>query len=71
MTQPGWVIEAKGFSALPEKGGHFYLANPLADSSDLAADPQETNNLYETSPETVEKLRQVLQMAKIEGVALK
>jgi len=38
---------------------------------DLAADPQETNNLYETSPETVEKLRQVLQMAKIEGVALK
>lgn len=40
-------------------------------SYDLAADPQETNNLYETSPETAEKLTQVLQMAKIEGFALK
>lgn len=38
MTQPGWVIEAKGFSALPEKGGHFYLANPVADSSDCFDD---------------------------------
>ncbi len=34
MTQQGWVIEAKGLSAFPEKGGHFYLANPVADSPD-------------------------------------
>ena len=34
MTQQGWVIEAKGLSAFPEKGGHFYLANSIADSPD-------------------------------------
>ena len=34
MTQQGWVIEVKGLSAFPEKGGHFYLANPVADSPD-------------------------------------
>jgi len=34
MTQQGWVIEATGLNAFPETGGHFYLANPVADPSD-------------------------------------